>query len=290
MSHKTLTLTTRLQEVYRDQIAPALREQAGNPEGVVQKSDGSFVTEQDRLTEQILAEATRTAIPEAAFLGEETYSELVPDPHSAFTSPLLACVDPIDGTSSFVKGREDFFTSSYGLFEVQNEQLIPAFGTVLLPSEGEAGVLLQTFEDSVFQIDLDTMESKRLDAPDHPLPETIRFSSKRSGPIVVKEAHRHNARYDIKDVSVAELITVIRGENDVSVLGAKIWDIAGVIAIGSRLGLQCFRWPDGEVVESFSKDQFELDDPEELWRLNDRLIFCRADHASKILSMLKRSD
>lgn len=77
------------------------------------KQDGSPVTEADRAAEQVLRNALRAALPEAALLGEEFGAE------GRDGAALQWVIDPIDGTIAFSRG-------------------IPLFGTlVALLEEGE---------------------------------------------------------------------------------------------------------------------------------------------------------
>ena len=65
---------------------------------VERKLDRSEVTEIDRRTEQLVAEQLAAARPEHGLLGEEHGLQ------GAATSPWRWVVDPIDGTSGFVRG------------------------------------------------------------------------------------------------------------------------------------------------------------------------------------------
>lgn len=72
--------------------------------GVLEKSDGTLVTQADMESNQILIEALQRAFPNDAILSEESTSES----QRISASNRLWIIDPLDGTKSFVAGRDDF--------------------------------------------------------------------------------------------------------------------------------------------------------------------------------------
>lgn len=70
------------------------------------KSDGSPVTEADLAVNAFLKGALRDARPDYAWLSEESE-----DDRSRFGAERVFVVDPIDGTSAFVKGKPEFTVS-----------------------------------------------------------------------------------------------------------------------------------------------------------------------------------
>jgi myo-inositol-1(or 4)-monophosphatase len=70
------------------------------------KSDGSPVTEADIAVNAFLKGALRSARPDYAWLSEESE-----DDNSRFAAHRVFVVDPIDGTSAFVKGKPEFTVS-----------------------------------------------------------------------------------------------------------------------------------------------------------------------------------
>jgi myo-inositol-1(or 4)-monophosphatase len=72
---------------------------------VDQKGVNDFVSNADREAEDIIAAALRRAFPEDGFLGEETG---LSGPEAA---EAVWCVDPLDGTSNFLKGAHNWCVS-----------------------------------------------------------------------------------------------------------------------------------------------------------------------------------
>ncbi len=91
------------------QIMPAITE-AGNQAQALQqtteaefKSDGSPVTEADRLANQIIVDYLEKHFSDDAILSEE-----ITDNKKRLDSQRTWIIDPIDGTSAFVEGRDDW--------------------------------------------------------------------------------------------------------------------------------------------------------------------------------------
>jgi myo-inositol-1(or 4)-monophosphatase len=98
-----------------DKIVEAIKEAAkvvlskwpGNPDSselmVETKADGSLVTEADYASNNIIIKAINSIFPDHAILSEE-----LPPPSNLKEAQNLWLIDPIDGTRSFVDGRDDF--------------------------------------------------------------------------------------------------------------------------------------------------------------------------------------
>lgn len=77
-----------------------------------QKSDGSLVTEADRLTQTRISSVIRSEYPHETIVGEEGGSaSTVPDKGTAWV------VDPIDGTGNFVRGAPQWSVSIAALVD-----------------------------------------------------------------------------------------------------------------------------------------------------------------------------
>ena len=104
---------------------------------VTLKQDASPVTEVDIATEQRIKQILTTAVPSAAFFGEETGKAAGDDPSSSRCRWL---VDPIDGTKSFIRGMP-FYSTQIALED--NGELIvgvsnaPAYAERLVAVKGE---------------------------------------------------------------------------------------------------------------------------------------------------------
>jgi myo-inositol-1(or 4)-monophosphatase len=71
---------------------------------VQEKPDGTLVTQADMESNRILEEALRRLFPNDAILSEESE----PDLKRMLQSKRTWIIDPLDGTKSFVAGRDDF--------------------------------------------------------------------------------------------------------------------------------------------------------------------------------------
>ena len=89
-----------------------------------EKSKGERVSEADIAANDCLQECLRSVHPDYGWLSEETI-----DDKSRFEAQRSFCVDPIDGTRAFIKGRPEF-TISVAIIE--NNQ--PVVGVVYDPS------------------------------------------------------------------------------------------------------------------------------------------------------------
>ncbi len=69
----------------------------------VWNKDGTPVTEADHASNGLLAERLRGARPDYGWLSEETL-----DDHARMDARRVFVVDPLDGTVSFIKGKDDF--------------------------------------------------------------------------------------------------------------------------------------------------------------------------------------
>lgn len=71
---------------------------------VSQKGDGSLVSAADMASNEVLTKAIRALYPSDFIFSEEVAS----DPATVFASQRVWIIDPLDGTSAFLEGRDDF--------------------------------------------------------------------------------------------------------------------------------------------------------------------------------------
>jgi 3'(2'), 5'-bisphosphate nucleotidase len=90
---------------------------------VERKAEDEPVTEADRRASALLVEGLRTAFPRDGILSEEAA-----DDGSRLRSPRVWMIDPIDGTSDFIRG-EDGYSVMVGLLEGD----VPVLGLVYQP-------------------------------------------------------------------------------------------------------------------------------------------------------------
>lgn len=87
------------------------------------KEDASPVTEADRCADRLICDAVRQIAPDIACVSEEGMQG-----EEARERGTFWCIDPLDGTKSFIRG-EDEFTVNIGL--VVNH--VPCLGAIYLP-------------------------------------------------------------------------------------------------------------------------------------------------------------
>src|SRR5215471_6557455 len=73
--------------------------------GMEMKGPQDFVTAADRAVERLIIERLSAAFPGDAFFGEESKV------HGSLANPALWVIDPIDGTSNFVRNRPEWVIS-----------------------------------------------------------------------------------------------------------------------------------------------------------------------------------
>ena len=117
--------------------------QAGQDKGVtVKEGRANFVTEYDDRVQEFLIDALSKILPEAHFVGEEEGREVFPP---SFERGFTFVIDPIDGTSNFMRGY-DLSVTSIGLLKDGE----PYIGVVYNPYSGQmfsAGRGLGAFEN-----------------------------------------------------------------------------------------------------------------------------------------------
>jgi 3'(2'), 5'-bisphosphate nucleotidase len=102
---------------------------------IKEKADGSLISKADLESNQIILEALTRLFPNDAILSEEVPS----DAAALARSNRIWVVDPLDGTASFIHGRDDF-SVLVGLAE----KGVPTFGIMLFPALGK---LIVTYPD-----------------------------------------------------------------------------------------------------------------------------------------------
>ncbi len=95
---------------------------------VFQKGDGSLVSAADMASNEALTKALRSLYPDDFIFSEEVAS----DASTVFASPRTWIIDPLDGTSAFLEGRDDF-SVLVGL----SVDHAPSAGILYLPARDE---------------------------------------------------------------------------------------------------------------------------------------------------------
>ena len=105
------------------------------------KSDGSPVTEADKLSENIIIPALKDLCPDIPIISEENSES-----HKIQATETFFLVDPLDGTKEFLKkDGKGSFTVNIAL--IQNN--LPIFGIVYAPALGRyfSGITLNSFSE-----------------------------------------------------------------------------------------------------------------------------------------------
>lgn len=172
------------------------------------KPDGTPVTNSDVLIERLVREHISKVIPDAVFIGEESY-----DSSSVDLKGYLVLLDPIDGTENFCSGLKEWGIS-FGLWQGENH-----LGSLLfLP---EMGIKLMTGDEI------------------HPVrSRIIGVSSSMSDTLI--NSLREPGEFRIMGCAVYNLYNVIRGSfrRFKNPKGAYIWDILPGVMLALEHGCQ----------------------------------------------------
>lgn len=257
---------------------------AGKPQSIENKDDGSRVTNHDKAIEQAFISLVGSDV-----LGEETHQRMHRDPRQVFELAKVWIIDPIDGTSHFIRGEQGQYTSAWGEFQIRKGVMTPSFGAVLLPSRGEKGMLMLGHGETMLEIDLASGKRTRRAAertPDSFWPLRIASAEWSVTKVVPPERMHLIDREGSSGVSVADLAAVIEGRAHLSFITANIWDVAGPIAVGRAAGCELVRLDTGEPVDGFTEADFTLDHSDDPWRIRSPLVFCRAGQYQKLKEIL----
>jgi myo-inositol-1(or 4)-monophosphatase len=107
---------------------------------VTQKLDGSLVSEADMASNELLTKALQTLYPGDFIFSEE----VVNDPAAVSSSTRTWIIDPLDGTSAFLEGRDDFSVLvglSVNHSPHSGVMFFPARGQMLLAQPGTGAFL-----------------------------------------------------------------------------------------------------------------------------------------------------
>lgn len=102
----TDAMLTVLRDVAEEVIRPKFR--ALTSDEVIQKGPGDLVTVADRLAEERIVAKLEKLAPNALLVGEEGTFAGDMDPAALASAEVAYTIDPIDGTSNFVRGNPDY--------------------------------------------------------------------------------------------------------------------------------------------------------------------------------------
>ena len=93
------------------------------------KFDGSSVTDADIKADEIIRKGLKKITPDIPAITEETWGQKIPDEHARQNNEQYWCVDPLDGTKSFIRGGTNF-TVNIALIENH----YPVLGVIYAPA------------------------------------------------------------------------------------------------------------------------------------------------------------
>jgi myo-inositol-1(or 4)-monophosphatase len=212
-----------------------------NDAGIRYKDEREPVTEADLAANRVLQNLLMQALPEAGWLSEESernYSDLA-------KKELLWVVDPIDGTSEFIK-KNDEFSVSVGL--VRHGK--PIWGAVALPAESivvaceENGVATWSTNGEV------SSANRPLEGHTVALDEAricVSRTEWKNG-LFKSQSSRLKIRPEGSVARKLALVSIGRYDLTASLYPKNDWDIAGGMALIEAAGGQVCRPDTGEPI------------------------------------------
>ena len=182
---------------------------------IQEKRDGSLVSSADFASNNILVSAIRSLYPDDRILSEEVET----DASQIRAGPRVWIIDPLDGTSPFLEGRDDFSV----LVGLSSEHKARA-GIVYLPARGQM-LVARTGRGAILN-----GAPVRVSTEAQPRPQRVyvrRFSS--------TAPHLESVQMD----SGLALTSVATGELDGAIIKMtthREWDIAAPIALIQEAG------------------------------------------------------
>ena len=233
------------------------------------KGDGSLLTRLDCQNEELLRTTLTALVPGSYFLGEETLADCTEDYlQQAFRGDCWI-VDPIDGTAPFAHGFPCWgisvgFMRGGGLTD----------GGIFLPDQGE---MLLTHGESVMYADgIDVLEGS--------VPRQFRKLPKREeewtdgGMLMLGQDVTRRCSTGLRNPvmstgsAVQALASVILGRGMAYIGSVKIYDVAGIFPILSRLGFEIYLPGFGDVTMDLNTGYFDISaDAPVRWKLKGNM-------------------
>lgn len=273
-------------EKLAQEITPWLRAQSGNPDSCQSKADGTQVTSCDLEMERRFREVCDRALDISfVFLGEESEA-LSPTPVSVIAEAkhIVIC-DPIDGTANFIAGN-GLYGCLIGVYErIAEKHFAPVFGAVLQPEQGK---LYITEGDRVLEIDVISDERRVLTAAQPQQSDRLSISAYPPQKRFFKDGSYDHPELErvISNASIEDIVRLIRGDLDASLISGKWWDVAALMAVLEKLGFDAISLRDGEQGFQMRLDQLYLDG-DNLWGLREPLLIHHQEDRSDLLKHFK---
>lgn len=206
-----------------------------------QKGPGDLVSEADRAVEALIATRLASAFPADHVVGEEGTGEGLVVP------PGVRCwyVDPIDGTTNYLKGLPTWGISM-GLADADGALLL---GVIVLPVTGEVFTAARGHGAQRNGVPIRCSTESRLDRTlvTYALPGR---SDEQWGPTMfdgVRSLMAQALGTRMQGCSVADLTSVAMGRIDAVVAGGMSpWDVAAGLLIAAEAGVR-ITTPDGQI-------------------------------------------
>jgi myo-inositol-1(or 4)-monophosphatase len=192
-----------------------------------QKADGSLVTATDRATDQYIAAQLKATFPDHAVLSEERNTQY--DPAALFTW----VVDPLDGTTNFVRGLPIWGVSMALLYSGE-----PVVGLLSFISLHEDYAATKGFGASFNSLPMHTANNRQAD-DQHFLMLCTRTPRRYRIDSPLKPRMLGSAAYHIASVASGSALAGIEST-------PKLWDVAAALLILSEAG-GCYRSLDGHI-------------------------------------------
>lgn len=253
---------------------------------VTQKRDKTLVSNFDIEVQQTIILGARSLFPDIAVLSEETASDDFSAESRMVDNRQLLILDPIDGTNNFVNGfplyavslafmeaRESILTFSEGAI------FLPPFNKIFFTSKERiyetskySAAALQISSRQVREITNDDVLFLNLAFYSHFEASTLKWSPSTPVPRTTCS-------------TAIDLLFTALGIGVGTITAARLWDIAGGIALGDRLCVHLHDYETGEKKKSLNLSDFIFGSGVP-WQLKRPHLFCRPEHFSRLKGLI----
>jgi len=199
-----------------------------------EKTPGDLVTIADKLSEEYIAGALATLLPEAKIVGEEAYAidEAVVD---QLADGVVWIIDPIDGTGNYATGRP-----SFGIMIALVEQNQTIAGWLYDPLTAR---ICHADKNGGAFINGDRVAVPS-DHPDRPVAALATgFMTPEERDTLLAAAEPYYEIVDIPRCAAEQYPRLVQGNNHISVFQRTLpWDHASGVLFLNEAGGKCARW------------------------------------------------
>lgn len=172
-----------------------------------EKSDGSPVTEADRMAERHIAKILKEEFPDIPVVGEEAVA--LGEIHQLAASEYFWLVDPLDGTREFIAGSPEF---TVNIALIKNSE--PVLGVIYAPAKGEMywahgeGTAMRWLEDTGTEKEIRVRKPSRGGL-------TVMASKNRAGEALDHYLAEHKVGKIIRRGSSLKICAIASGKADI---------------------------------------------------------------------------